>query len=160
FSIVAVFVPVAMMQGIIGRFFFQFGITVSVAVLLSMFVSFTLTPMLSARLLKVGHGRPGLVSRIIERALTVLERGYKRVLGAALRHRAVTVGAAFAVLIGSCMLVTRVKTEFLPSDDRSAFSVSIELPSSTALATTEQVVEAVAADLRSRCPGVVSTFVT
>jgi hydrophobic/amphiphilic exporter-1 (mainly G- bacteria), HAE1 family len=160
FSIVAVFVPVAMMQGIIGRFFFQFGITVSVAVLLSMFVSFTLTPMLSARLLKVGHGRPNVVSRMIERVLTLLERVYKRLLGAALRHRAITVGAAFAVLIGSCALVTRVKTEFVPDDDRSSFTVSLELPAATALATTEQVVEAVATDLRARCPGVVSTFVT
>jgi HAE1 family hydrophobic/amphiphilic exporter-1 len=160
FSIVAVFVPVAMMQGLIGRFFFQFGITVSIAVLLSMFVSFTLTPMLSARLLKVGHGKPGLVSRMIERVLVTLERIYKRLLGAALRHRAVTLGAAFAVLVGSCMLVTRVKTEFVPEDDRSAFSVSIELPTGTALATTEQVVEVLAGDLRARCPGVVSTFVT
>jgi HAE1 family hydrophobic/amphiphilic exporter-1 len=160
FSIVAVFVPVAMMQGIIGRFFFQFGITVSVAVLLSMFVSFTLTPMLSARLLKVSHGRPNIVSRIIEHFLSALERLYKRVLGAALRHRAVTLGAAVAVLIGSCALVTRVKTEFVPEDDRSSFTVSLELPSSTALATTREVVEIVAADLRARCPGVVSTFIT
>ena len=160
FSIVAVFVPVAMMQGLIGRFFFQFGITVSIAVLLSMFVSFTLTPMLSARLLKVGHGKPGLISRMIERVLVTLERIYKRLLGAALRHRAVTVGAAAFVLIGSCALVTRVKTEFVPEDDRSAFTVSIELPTGTALATTQQVVEVVAGDLRARGPGVVSTFVT
>ncbi|HMG57851.1 MAG TPA: efflux RND transporter permease subunit, partial [Kofleriaceae bacterium] len=160
FSIVAVFVPVAMMQGIIGRFFFQFGITVSVAVLLSMFVSFTLTPMLSARLLTLDHRRPGLVSRAIERVLVGLERVYRRLLGAALRHRAVTAGAAFAVLIGSCALVTRVKTEFVPEDDRSEFSVSVELPASTALATTSQLVEILAADLRTRCPGVVSTFVT
>src|SRR5262249_39361460 len=102
FSIVAVFAPVAMMQGIIRRFFFQFGITVSVAVLLSMCVSFTLTPMLSARLLRVTHGRSGLVSRAIERFLVALERLYKRLLGAALRHRALTVGLAFGVLVGSC----------------------------------------------------------
>jgi HAE1 family hydrophobic/amphiphilic exporter-1 len=160
FSIVAVFVPVAMMQGIIGRFFFQFGITVSVAVLVSMFVSFTLTPMLSARLLARRHGRPGIVSRAIERVLGALERAYRRLLGAALRHRAVTLGAAAAVLIGSCALVTRVKTEFVPDDDRSSFSVSVELPASTALAATSDVVETLAADLRARCPGVVSTFVT
>jgi HAE1 family hydrophobic/amphiphilic exporter-1 len=160
FSIIAVFVPVALMQGIIGRFFFQFGITVSVAVLLSMLVSFTLTPMLSARLLRPSHGPGNAASRLIERGLVLLERAYKRVLRAALGHRAVTVGAAAAVLIGSCALVTRVKTEFLPEDDRSSFSVSIELPTSTALATTEQVVELIATDLRSRCPGVVSTFAT
>jgi len=160
FSIIAVFIPVAMMQGIIGRFFFQFGITVSVAVLLSMFVSFTLTPMLSARLLKVSHGRPGLVSRLIERLLTTLERTYKRLLGAALRHRAVTVILAFCVLIGSCALKSQVKSEFLPEEDHSSFSVSLELPPSTALATTQEITELLAGDLRTRCPGVRSTFVT
>jgi HAE1 family hydrophobic/amphiphilic exporter-1 len=159
-SIIAVFAPVATMQGIIGRFFFQFGITVSIAVMLSMFVSFTLTPMLSARLLKVHHGRRGLLSRAIEAVLLWLERIYKRVLGAALRHRALTVVAAVLVLIGSCALVTQVKTEFVPEDDRSAFSVSIELPTGTALAATQQVAELVATDLRARCPGVISTFVT
>ncbi|HET7506115.1 MAG TPA: efflux RND transporter permease subunit [Kofleriaceae bacterium] len=159
-SIIAVFVPVAMMQGIIGRFFFQFGITVSVAVMLSMFVSFTLTPMLSARLLKLHRGRPGLVSRMIERVLVLLERIYKRVLGAALRHRALTVVLGGVVLFGSCALATRVKTEFLPDDDRSEFSVSLELPTGTALATTQNVAELLAGDLRTRGPGVVSTFVT
>ncbi|HEX8112085.1 MAG TPA: efflux RND transporter permease subunit, partial [Kofleriaceae bacterium] len=75
-------------------------------------------------------------------------------------HRAVTLGAAAGVLIGSCALVTRVKTEFVPDDDRSSFSVSVELPASTALGATAEVVETLAADLRARCPGVVSTFVT
>ena len=160
FSIVAVFIPVAMMQGIIGRFFFQFGITVSVAVMLSMFVSFTLTPMLSARLLKLHRGRPGLVSRAIEHILLTLERIYKRLLGVALRHRALTVVFAGGVLFGSCALLTQVKTEFLPDEDRSSFSVSIELLPSTALATTQEVAELLAGDLRTRCPGVTSTFVT
>jgi HAE1 family hydrophobic/amphiphilic exporter-1 len=160
FSIIAVFAPVAMMQGIIGRFFFQFGITVSVAVLLSMFVSFTLTPMLSARLLKLHHRRPGVVSRVIERGLLALERVYKRLLAAALRHRAVTLVFAGGVLIGSCALITQVKTEFLPDEDRSSFSVSIELPTGTALGETQRIAELLGADLRARGPGVVSTFVT
>jgi hydrophobic/amphiphilic exporter-1 (mainly G- bacteria), HAE1 family len=159
-SIVAVFVPVATMQGIIGRFFFQFGITVSVAVLLSMFVSFTLTPMLSSRLLAPTRGRPNLMSRIIERCLTLLERAYRVLLGAALRHRAITVAAALTVLVGSCTLITQVRTEFLPDDDRSSFTVSVELPTSTALAATQDVVELLASDLRARCPGIVSTFAT
>ncbi len=160
FSIVAVFAPVAMMRGIVGRFFFQFGVTVSVAVLLSMFVSFTLTPMLSARLLAVRRGRPGVVSRGIERGLAALERAYRRLLGAALRRRALTLVLAGGVLFGSCALVTRIKTEFLPSDDRSAFSVGIELPTGSALAATRDVAELLATDLRARCPGVSSTFVT
>jgi hydrophobic/amphiphilic exporter-1 (mainly G- bacteria), HAE1 family len=160
FSIIAVFAPVATMQGIIGRFFFQFGITVSIAVLLSMFVSFTITPMLSARLLKVSHGQAGWLSRTIERFLLGMERWYKRLLGAALAHRGLTVVFAVLVLIGSCALVTQVKTEFVPEDDRSSFSVSLELPTGTGLATTQEVVELLAADLRTRCPGVEATFVT
>jgi hydrophobic/amphiphilic exporter-1 (mainly G- bacteria), HAE1 family len=159
-SIIAVFAPVAMMQGLIGKFFFQFGITVSIAVMLSMLVSFTLTPMLSARLLRLQHGRAGLVSRTIERGLVALERAYRRVLGAVLRRRAVTLVLAGVVLIGSCALVKQVKTEFLPEDDRSSFSISLELPTGTGLAMTQQVVELVASDVRARCPGVVSTFVT
>jgi HAE1 family hydrophobic/amphiphilic exporter-1 len=159
-SIIAVFAPVAMMQGLIGKFFFQFGITVSIAVMLSMLVSFTLTPMLSARLLRLQHGRAGLLSRVIERGLVGLEHGYRRVLGVVLRRRALTMVLAVVVLIGSCALVTQVKTEFLPEDDRSAFSISLELPTGTGLATTQEVVELVASDVRARCPGVVSTFVT
>jgi HAE1 family hydrophobic/amphiphilic exporter-1 len=157
-SIVAVFIPVATMQGIIGRFFFQFGITVSVAVLLSMFVSFTLTPMLSSRLLAPARGRPGRVNRAIERCLARLERAYRVLLGAALRRRALTVAAALAVLAVACALVAGVKTEFLPDDDRSSFTATVELPTGTALAATEEVVELLAGDLRARCPGVVSTF--
>jgi hydrophobic/amphiphilic exporter-1 (mainly G- bacteria), HAE1 family len=160
FSIVAVFAPVATMQGIIGRFFFQFGITVSVAVLLSMVVSFTLTPMLSARLLRSHQRAPGLASRAVERVLVGLERGYRRLLGAALRRRAVTLVVAGVVLVGSFSLAVRVKTEFLPSDDRSAFSVAVELPTGTALSTTEDIADRLAADLRARTPGVRSTFVT
>jgi len=100
------------------------------------------------------------VSRAIERVLVALERGYRRLLETALRRRAITVALAGGVLIGSCALVTQVKTEFVPADDRSAFSVSLELPTGTALATTQDIAETVAADLRSRGPGVVSTFVT
>ncbi|MEZ4364140.1 MAG: efflux RND transporter permease subunit [Kofleriaceae bacterium] len=160
FSIVAVFAPVATMQGIIGRFFFQFGITVSVAVLLSMLVSFTLTPMLSARLLKLHRGEPGYLSSLIEGALVALERTYKKLLEAALRHRGLTVLLAGLILVGSCALVTKVKTEFVPDDDRSAFGVAIELPTGSSLAATQQIVELVAADLRERTPGVIDTFVT
>jgi HAE1 family hydrophobic/amphiphilic exporter-1 len=159
-SIIAVFAPVATMKGIIGRFFFQFGITVAVAVALSMFVSFTLTPMLSARLLKLHHGRPGLLSRIIERGLVGLEHMYRRVLGWVLRHRAWTLVIATVVLLASFVLVTQLKKEFVPDEDRAEFSVQLELPSGTGLAATQEVVELVASDLRARCPGAVSTFVT
>jgi hydrophobic/amphiphilic exporter-1 (mainly G- bacteria), HAE1 family len=161
FSIVAVFVPVAVMKGIIGRFFFQFGMTVSFAVLVSLLVSFTLTPMLSARILRRAHDhQPNLMVRFSERFLGAIDGGYRRVLGAALRHRFITVIVAFASLVGAVLVVMQVKGEFLPPEDRNQFAVNIELPTGTSLDATTKYVEVIAEDLRKNGPGVTGTFVT
>jgi hydrophobic/amphiphilic exporter-1 (mainly G- bacteria), HAE1 family len=161
FAIVAVFVPVAIMKGIIGRFFFQFGLTVSFAVLVSLLVSFTLTPMLSSRFLKhAAHHRPNFLVRFLERILGAVDRGYRKILGAALRHRAITMVIAVVALVGSCTLVSKVKTEFIPPEDRAMFNVAVELPTGTSLAATTRYVEAVAADLKLNAPGAAGTFVT
>jgi hydrophobic/amphiphilic exporter-1 (mainly G- bacteria), HAE1 family len=160
FSLVAVFVPVAVMEGIVGRFFFQFGMTVSFAVLISLFVSFSLTPMLSSRLLSQSHGQPNALVRGIERTLGAVDRGYRHLLGSALRHRAITLIIAAGALFGSCALVTRVPTEFISPEDRGEFSINIELPSGTGLAASQAYIETVAADVRAHGPSVVETFVT
>jgi len=159
-SILAVFVPVAFMKGIIGRFFFQFGVTVSVAVALSMLVSFTLTPMLSSRFLMAEHERkrPNFIFRGIERFLKAIDRGYGWLLGAALRHRFLTVAIALASLVGSVFLVAQVKTEFLPPEDRAQFAVNVELPTGTSLDGSEKVIEAVANDIRTHAPGIRHTL--
>jgi HAE1 family hydrophobic/amphiphilic exporter-1 len=159
-SILAVFVPVAFMKGIVGRFFFQFGLTVSVAVAVSMLVSFTLTPMLSSRFLRQGHGKRNFVSAGIERFLVWLDNGYGAMVGWALSHRAVTVVIAAAALFASFFVVTQVKSEFLPPEDRAQFSVNVELPTGTSLSATEKITEAVAKDLRETAPGLLHTFTT
>jgi hydrophobic/amphiphilic exporter-1 (mainly G- bacteria), HAE1 family len=160
-SIVAVFVPVAIMKGIVGRFFFQFGLTVSFAVLVSLFVSFTLTPMLSSRFLRhAGNVRPGFIVRGLEAFLGLFDRGYRWLLERALKHRFITMAVAVGSLVGSCALVTKVKTEFIPPEDRALYSVSVELPTGTSLAATTEYIEAIAADLRKNSPGAQSTFVT
>jgi HAE1 family hydrophobic/amphiphilic exporter-1 len=161
-SIVAVFLPVATMKGMIGRFFLQFGVTVSVAVLVSLFVSFTLTPMLSARLLKVSHGKRFILSRAIERVLDGIDHLYRRTLGFVLRSlwtKLATFVLAVAVLIGSCGMGSTVKTEFLPEEDRSQMSIDVELPVGTSLGFTTDVVERIAADVRAQVPGVDNTYV-
>jgi hydrophobic/amphiphilic exporter-1 (mainly G- bacteria), HAE1 family len=159
--ILAVFVPVALMRGIIGRFFFQFGLTVSFAVGVSMLVSFTLTPMLSSRFLRSSHGkRQNVVFRGIERALTWADRGYGRVIRWALRHRWSTVGIATLALILSFGLISRVKAEFIPPEDRAQFELQVELPTGSSLEATSKVAEAIASDLRARAPGVRDTFTT
>src|SRR5664279_3382754 len=99
-SILAVFVPVATMKGLIGRFFVQFGLTVAFAVSVSLFVAFTLTPMMSSRFLRTRTGK-GPVGRAIERFLDKIEGAYRAVLGAALRQRALTVLVAVAVFVAS-----------------------------------------------------------
>jgi hydrophobic/amphiphilic exporter-1 (mainly G- bacteria), HAE1 family len=158
-SILAVFVPVATMQGIIGRFFKQFGATVAFAVAVSLFVAFTLTPTASARMLKAHAGQKGRLSRGIERFLDAIEAGYKKLLAWALGHRAATIGIAVLAFAGSLVLAKFVPTEFMATEDRGQFSVKLELPTGTALAVTERYADEVALDLR-KVPGVTATFVT
>ena len=159
-SILAVFVPVAFMKGIVGRFFFQFGLTVSVAVAVSMLVSFTLTPMLSSRFLRHSAGRKNALSRGIERALGWLDAGYGGAVRWALRHRAITVIAAVVAFVASIALVAQVKSEFVPPEDRAQFAVNVELPTGASLAATERITEAVAHDIRQHAPAVVHAFTT
>jgi hydrophobic/amphiphilic exporter-1 (mainly G- bacteria), HAE1 family len=159
--ILAVFVPVAMMKGIVGRFFYQFGLTVSFAVAVSMLVSFTLTPMLSSRFLVSTHGdERGVMYRAIERVLVAVEQAYGRIVRWALGHRAATIGLAVLALVASFVLVSRVKAEFIPPEDRAQFELQVELPIGSALETTNKVAEAIAADIRKTAPGVKNTFTT
>jgi hydrophobic/amphiphilic exporter-1 (mainly G- bacteria), HAE1 family len=155
-AVVAVFVPVAFMEGIMGRFFFQFGVTVAVAVLISYLVSMTLTPMLSARLLKE-HASPGRLSRAIERGLTVVEERYRRLLAWLLAHRLATMGAASAVLLGTVLLASLLKFTFIPQQDMSMVKVTLELPSGTPLAQTMRTLTDLTRQLQA-VPGVTDVF--
>jgi HAE1 family hydrophobic/amphiphilic exporter-1 len=158
------------MKGIIGRFFYQFGLTVSFAVAVSMLVSFTLTPMLSSRFLGLpaGHGangeaaerRQNFVFRAIGRFLSWLDERYGRIVRTALRHRALTIGIAVVALLASFVLVSRVKAEFIPPEDRAQFAVNVELPTGNALETSSSFVESIAADIRAHAPAVVHTLTT
>lgn len=156
-SILAVFVPVAVMKGIIGRFFLQFGITVSIAVAMSMLVSFTLTPMMSSRLLSV-RAPTGPLARFMDGAISGLEKAYGRVVRWALAHRFLTLGIAAGALVASFIVVSRVPVEFFPPEDRGQIKVSVELPSSTSLEATTQFVNRIADDVRKNGVGVVHTL--
>jgi hydrophobic/amphiphilic exporter-1 (mainly G- bacteria), HAE1 family len=150
-TILAVFVPVAFMKGIVGRFFYQFGLTVSFAVATSMVVSFTLTPMLASRLLKPpSEEHPGLVRRTVNGFMEGLERIYGTIIRWSLRHRLATLGVAIAALVASGVLVKRIKLEFMTSMDRGEVQISVETPTGTSLDATTRVVTAIADDLRKR----------
>ncbi len=162
FSIVAVFLPVGFMGGIIGRFFHQFGITVTAAVLISMFVSFTLDPMLSsvwhdpaARGEKNAH--PNLYDRTIGRVLHQFERmvqwmsrTYQVLLAWSLRHRGKTVGIAVATFFAGCALPMAglVGSEFVPQADYSETGVTFYTPVGSSLEFTESKARQVEAVLR------------
>jgi HAE1 family hydrophobic/amphiphilic exporter-1 len=146
------------MKGMIGRFFVQFGMTVSFAVAVSLFVAFTLTPMLSSRFLR-GHSGKGPIGRAIERFLDGIEHAYSKLLGAALRHRILTVLVALAVFVVSIVLAGIVPKEFMPVEDRSQYMVKMELPTGTSLGATETLAENIATRIRAT-PGVQDTLVT
>jgi hydrophobe/amphiphile efflux-1 (HAE1) family protein len=148
-SLVAVFVPVAFMTGIVGQFFRQFGLTIAVAVMLSLFVAFTLDPMLSARLSKrVTHHtkRTGLAG-VIERFLDMLDDRYRRILEWVLNHQWMTVAITVLLLIGSAGVAASLPVEFTPKEDRGEFFADLRLPVGTDLEVTDAVSRSVEADL-------------
>ena len=133
-SIVAVFMPLAFMQGIVGKFFLEFGVTVSVAVLVSLFVSFTLDPMLSS-IWYDPASRPGVQRGPVGRAVARFEHGferlaavYRRVLVWCLSWRKVTLAGALAVFVGSFGLVPLIGAEFLPPLDESRLQINVNAP--------------------------------
>jgi len=160
--IVAVFLPVAIMKGIIGRFFFQFGLTVAFAVSVSFLVAFTLTPMLSARMLKTSRRngsdrRPNVLTRAIEGVLQLVERTYRWLIGHALRHRFLTLVVAAASLFAAVYVNRYVPFEFMPPDDRGQFQVRLELPPGTSFDRTQRYLRRVS-DALVAMPGVRTVF--
>ncbi len=159
FAIVAVFVPIAFMSGIIGRFFFQFGVTVAVAVMVSLFVSFTLDPMLSS----VWHDPPGdRFKRVrwlgrfmerVERGIEWVHRLYGDVLRWALGHRGKVLLIALSSFVGSFLLVPLIGTEFVPQSDESFLSLRLNTPVGSSLEYTDGKVKQVEETLKS-IPGI------
>lgn len=164
FTIVAVFVPVAFMPGIVGRFFFEFGITISAAVLVSLFVAFTLTPMLSSKWLRREDEELSAKGNILNRSLyyfnhffEIMSNKYERSLLWSLTHRKTIVAAATAIFIISFLLMRMLGSEFFPESDRSEFNVVINTPPGSSLVQTSEICEEVEAYLRSK-PEVVTVL--
>ena len=141
FAIVAIFLPVAFMKGIIGRFFLQFALTVVFAVLVSLLVSFTLTPMMASIFLKGGHARKKepswtrtllapvfLLGDALEWAYGRVENAYRTILGVSLRWRKTALLTAVAVFATSLYITKFLGKEFVPPEDQSQFIVRAETP--------------------------------
>ncbi len=156
-SIAAVFLPVAYMKGMIGQFLFEFGVSVAVAILVSLFVALTLTPMLCSRLLRLRpkHGR---LYELLEDSFRRLERSYAVALDVVLRHKAVTLVLTTVVLAGVVVaLVPLIGAEFAPPEDMSAFMISVQAPVGTSMPAMDRKLQEVERVVLSQ-PEVRSTF--
>ena len=137
-AILAIFVPVIFMQGIIGKFFYQFGITMTAAVLLSLLEALTLTPMRCSQFLETA--RTSWLSINMDRFLNYLRELYRRILGRVLNHRLLVVGVSLAVFALSLTVAARLNKEFVPSQDQSQFLVRITTPIGSSLDFTNDAV--------------------
>ncbi|MBM4363811.1 MAG: efflux RND transporter permease subunit, partial [Deltaproteobacteria bacterium] len=162
-SLIAVFLPIAFVAGIPGRFLESFGVTMAFSIAVSLFVSFTMTPMLASRWLKphvaAEGGRKPALERLVDVFYRPLERGYVALLAMAMRRRWVIVLASLAVLWSTGPLAARARKGFLPIDDRAQFEIQVRLPEGRSLAATQIVGERVAARLKE-IPEVTATLVT
>ena len=160
-SIVAVFLPIGFMGGIVGKFFHEFGITIVAAVLISMFVSFTLDPMLSSIWHDPqAHGGPrgkpvtlydktiGRVTHLFDRLTDALSRAYQRILAWSLVHKLATLAIAASTLVASFFLVPVLGAEFVPKADFSETLVNFYTPVGSSLELTEQRAKQIDAALR------------
>ena len=165
FSIIAVFVPVAFMGGIVGRFFYEFGITVAFAVLVSLFVSFTMDPMLSSRwydpAIEAGIRRRGLarVLEVFDRKFEELHFFYEGAIAFSLRHRWLVVTVALGLFAASLAIFPRLGTAFFPEYDRGEFQVGFKTAPGASLEQTEEIAKEIENKI-SRRPGVAYTFTT
>ncbi|TAH35542.1 MAG: efflux RND transporter permease subunit [Planctomycetota bacterium] len=171
FSLAVIFIPVSFMSSVSGRFLYQFGITAAVAVLVSLLVSFTLTPSMAARLLRVrstaavaggggggdgggdggdGGGGRAAVPRSRRGLYAGIERGVQALLGLALRARALVALLAIGLIAAAVPLYRQVPQEYIPSDvDEAEFDVNVNGPEGASLAAMAEVMRAVEAELRA-----------
>jgi HAE1 family hydrophobic/amphiphilic exporter-1 len=170
---VVVYLPIAFTSGLVGQIFREFGLTIVVATLFSLFVSFTLTPLLAARWLKdpideaalaAGRGSRGVWDRFsaaFERGWARLRDRYGQLIRVALRRRPLVIGIGVCALAASVAFIPLgwVGTEFVPQDDYGLFNVNVQLPVGTALPITESVVDRLDQEIRA-LPGVVDTTLT
>ena len=150
-SLAIIFIPIALMPGIVGRFMSSFGYTAAFAIMISLLVSFTLTPMLCSRFLKVkagsGHDTRG---GFFEKAMG---GPYQKLLAWSMRHRWAIVVMSVLVVLATGPMISGMGVDFLPQEDQGEFEVSVRMPVGSALEGTQQVMLQVEKDL-DKLPGV------
>jgi HAE1 family hydrophobic/amphiphilic exporter-1 len=156
-TLVSIFGSVLFLEGIVARFFQSFAVVVTVGVLVSLFVSLTLTPMLCSRFLEPST-KHGPVYRFLDRLLDGLDALYRRLLGWTLRHRVTVVLATVAVVLSSGFFFARVGKDFIPEEDDGRFNVSFRAPLGTSRDGMEALLGEIDQTIR-RHPEVTSVFI-
>ena len=154
-SLVVIFLPVSFMSSISGRFLYQFGITAAVAIMVSLLVSFTLTPMMSSRLIRVSDAKGGHDAPSSRRGFyRWIDSGYTWMLSFAMRHRLAVALVSLAVVLSSVPLYRAVKQEFIPTNvDEAEFEIGVNGPEGTNLAVMNETMTAIEKDILDT-PGV------
>ena len=160
-SICAVFVPIAFMEGVVGRFFYQYGLAITFSVLVSLLISLTLTPMLCSRFLKAKRegARGSRIARTFEAAYASIEKPYAWLLRGALKVRFLVVLLAIASFVGGIMVARTLPTAFDTRADRAEFLGTVELPFGAGLNETQRVAQRVA-NAALQVPHVENVFFT
>ncbi|HRK62274.1 MAG TPA: efflux RND transporter permease subunit [Candidatus Omnitrophota bacterium] len=136
-AIAAIFIPVVYMDGIIGKFFMQFGVTITAAVLLSLLEAVTLAPMRCSRFLEHGN-RNDPFGKWFEKALVDLSVVYSRILDKAIKHRRWVFGFAALIFVGSFFLLPHIRKEFVPAQDQSMMLIRVQTPIDSSMEYTSE----------------------
>jgi multidrug efflux pump len=138
-AVVAIFSPVVFIEGVIGKYFLQFGVTLSIAVMLSYLEAITLAPSRCAQFLKAGREHRGWLGRGVDRAFAALARGYKWLLVRFLRRPLLVLAAAVAILVGTGFVARSIPLEMVPSQDQSRLSIRILTQVGSSLEETDAI---------------------
>jgi len=148
-AIIAIFLPVAFMGGVIGKFFFQFGVTISVAVLLSLLEALTLTPMRCAEFLDVSP-RTTFIGRNIESAFLQSAKFYKSIIPTLLKFRWAVLSLSLLIFVSSFYFVTKLKKEFVPTQEQGRVMIRLKTKVGTSLETTDKKIKEVEELVKSK----------
>lgn len=138
-AIAAIFIPVVFMQGVVGKFFYQYGITVTVAVFLSLLEALTLTPMRCSRYLASSHDNPSFVSKIMDKFMNALANGYRGILNGLLKFPSLSIIASILFFAGSVLLLIPLNKELIPAQDQSLFLLNLQTPVGTSIWASDEV---------------------
>lgn len=148
-AIIAIFFPIAYMKGIIGKYFYQFGVTISVAVFLSLVEALTLTPMRTSQFMSKSHSR-GRVGAFIDKTFDKFEKFYAHLLPTVVENRFKVLGITMLVFVASLSLITKLRKEFVPAQDQSSIMMRIKAKEGSSLYFTDDRVREVEKYIKNR----------